>query len=185
MLIRSIFNRLTKAPAAVSQFSAFNLSIANRISTNCSQLNQRTHSGELQDLGELAKRKKEFFSKVNGLIEETKSNRAFAVIHMYGYQHLVHVGDVIQIQKDIPARLGERIKLEKCLLAGNDSITLVGRPLLDRSKVNVEVTPIEKTQSYTINRHIITKRQRGKKKHRYHRNPITFIRINEITINKD
>lgn len=182
MLIRSIFSQLTGAPASVNKFGQLNL--AHRIST-CSQLNQRTHSGELQDLGEIAERKKEFFGKVNDLIDETRNNRNFAVIHMYGYQHLVHVGDVIQIQKDIPAKLGERIKLEKCLLAGNDSITLVGRPLLDRNKVNVEVTPIEKTQTHTINNHIITKRQRGKKKHRYDRNPITFIRVNEITINKD
>ena len=158
---------------------------SSHLSTSCPPLNQRAHTGELQDLSEISKKKKEFFSKVNDLIEETKNNRNFAVIHMYGMQHLVHVGDVIQIQKDIPARLGERIKLEKCLLAGNDSITLVGRPLLDRSKVNVEVTPIEKTQTYTINNHIITRKERGKKKHRYDRNPITFIRVNEITINKD
>lgn len=156
-----------------------------RISTNCSQLNQRVHSGRLEDPNELKEKRKLFFNEVEGLIEKTKLHRNFAIIHLYGCQHLVHEGDVIQIKKDLPAKLGERIKIEKCLLAGNDCLTLIGRPLLDRTKVNIEVTPIEKTQSYTINNHIITRRDQCKRKHRYWRHPITFIRINEITINND
>lgn len=180
MLTKFIFNQFLKSTRS---FNLINLT--NKLSTNCSQLNQRIHTGDLQDLNEISENKKQFFNKIDNLIEETKDHRNFAVIHMYGYQHLVHVGDVIQIQRDLPAKLGERIKLEKCLLAGNDKITLIGRPLLDRNKVNVEVTPIEKTQSYSHNRHIITKRQQGKRKHRHYRHPITFIRINEITINKN
>lgn len=156
-----------------------------KLSTNCSQLNQRVHSGQLEDLAEASNKRKSFFDKVENLIERTQSHRNFAVVHMYGSQHLVHEGDVIQIKKDIPAKLGERIKLEKCLMAGNDCITLIGRPLLDRTKVNVEVTPIEKTQSHTVNQHIITRKQQGRKKHRHIRYPITFVRINEITIRKD
>lgn len=156
-----------------------------KISTNCSQLSQRVHSGQLEDMADVSEKKKQFFDQVNDLVEKTKDHRNFAVIHLYGNQHLVHEGDVIQIKKDLPAKLGERIKLEKCLLAGNDYITLIGRPLLDRQKVNVEVTPIEKTQSHTVNNHIITRKEQNKKRHRYHRYPITFIRINEITINSD
>jgi large subunit ribosomal protein L21 len=123
-----------------------------------------------------------FFNHVNQLIDQGHSKRHFAVVHMYGVQHFVREGDVFKVNSQVPAKLGERIKLEKCLMAGSDSYTLIGRPLLDRNQVNVEVTVVEVTQSHSINRHIFTQRSQGHKRWRFVRHPITLLRVNSIEI---
>lgn len=126
--------------------------------------------------------RQQFFDQVNQQIDRSAVQRHFAVVHFYGLQHFVREGDVFEVKRQVPAKLGERIKLEKVLLVGSDSYTLVGRPLLDRHQVNVEATVVEITQSHSVNRHIFTQRSQGHRRWRFLRYPITLLRVNSIQI---
>ncbi|XP_074604847.1 mitochondrial ribosomal protein L21 [Brevipalpus obovatus] len=143
----------------------------------------RTSHSAVKTIATQAEQKdlKEFFDKVNTLVDESANQRNFAVIHMYGKQKLVHEGDMFLVHKEVPAKPGDRIKIEKCLLFGNENITLIGRPLLDRNTVHVEATIIEKTHSHTYMGFILRKRH-AFRRYYFQRHPITVFRINEIKV---
>lgn len=122
------------------------------------------------------------FDKVNGLISSNNLGQTFAVVHVYGKEFLVHLGDIICLEKAIPVEIGEKIKLEKCLLVGNKDFSLVGRPVLNRDLVQVEATVIEKTMSQTYFNMYAIPRNRGYRRYRFRRNPQCMLRINEITV---
>ncbi|XP_015786250.1 39S ribosomal protein L21, mitochondrial [Tetranychus urticae] len=125
---------------------------------------------------------KNFFNKVNTTIDATSRDRHFAVVYMYSKQKLVTEGDMFYLYKDVPANLGDKIKLEKIMLVGNDKLTLVGRPLLDRDLVHVEATVIEKTHSHTFMGLLARKRSHCFRRYYFQRHPLTILRINEIRI---
>lgn len=120
-------------------------------------------------------------TKFNETIASDRMGRTFAVIHLYGSEHLVHVGDIIALQKDFPAEIGERVKLEKCLLFGSADFTLVGRPVLNRDLVQVEAVLIEKTMSQTMFEMFHIPRKHGFRRHRFKRVPLSMLRINKIS----
>ena len=122
------------------------------------------------------------FDNVNALITTNQLGQTFAVIHIYSQQHLVHLGDIITLNKAIPAEVGEKIKLERCLLVGNQNFTLVGRPVLNRDLVQVEATIIEKTMSQTYFNMFHIPRNHGFRLYRFARYPMSMLRITEITV---
>ncbi|XP_075677786.1 mitochondrial ribosomal protein L21 [Dermatophagoides pteronyssinus] len=122
------------------------------------------------------------FHKVNSIIESKNFGQTFAVIHLYGKQYLVHLNDIFAVKTAIPADIGERIKLEKCLLVGNENFTLIGRPVLNRDLVQVEATIIEKTMTQTNMDMFHIPRKHGFKRYRFNREPLTMLRINDITV---
>ncbi|OTF78035.1 39S ribosomal protein L21, mitochondrial-like protein [Euroglyphus maynei] len=122
------------------------------------------------------------FQNVNSVIESGKFGQTFAVIHLYDKQHLVHLNDIIAIKQAIAADIGERIKLEKCLLVGNENFTLIGRPILNRDLVQVDATIIEKTMTQTNMDMFHIPRRHGFKRYRFNREPLTMLRINNINI---
>lgn len=76
---------------------------------------------------------------------------------------------------------GDKIRFEKVLLVGGADFSLVGRPLLTRSLVNVTGTILEKDLSHTRTNF----RKIPRKRHmrfRFLRTQLTMIRINEIEI---
>lgn len=124
----------------------------------------------------------EVFSKVNKIISSRDFGQTFAVVHLYSTQMLVHLGDIISLQIDVPINVGEKIKLEKCLLVGNSEFTLVGRPILNRDLVQVEATVVEKTMSQTYFNMYHIPRRHGYRRYRFQRNPLTMMRITDITV---
>ena len=116
------------------------------------------------------------------MIASNNCGQTFAVVHLYGKQYVLHIGDIVAIPKAIPVEIGERIKLEKCMIVGNENFTLVGRPLLNRDLVQVEATVIEKTMTQTyFNLHAIPRNHRYRR-YRFTRYPLSMLRINEITV---
>lgn len=122
------------------------------------------------------------FERINEKIKLDECGRQFAVVHLYGKQHLIHEGDLLMVRNFVPANNGERIKLEKCLVVGNANFTLFGRPLLDRDLVNVQATVVEKLMSHTIARLYSKKRPHPIHKFRPQRYALTVLRINEISL---
>ncbi|KAG9336348.1 hypothetical protein JZ751_002695 [Albula glossodonta] len=123
----------------------------------------------------------EVVQKVNNCIAAQQYGRLFAVVHFASRQWKVTNEDLILIENHIDAECGDRIILEKVLLAGGEDFTLIGRPLLSRNLVKVEATVIEKTESRP------KVHMRFWKRHRYQRKriivqPQTVLRINKIEI---
>jgi len=127
--------------------------------------------------------------------EAKKPQRLFAVISFGGgvrsrvrrsTQFKVTTEDIFVHQGECEAKCGDRIKIEKVLLAGGKDFTLLGMPLLKRGLVNVEATLIEKTfshmefwQEFSRDPKYFTPYQ-GSTRHPYH-----VFRINSISINPE
>ena len=120
---------------------------------------------------------RQIISTVNSLVASPLAGQTFAVVHLYGQQYLLHLGDLLAVQKDVPVGVGECIKLEKCLLVGAADWSLVGRPLLNRDLVQVEATVVEKTMSQTFFNMESKPRSRGYRRYRFQRFPQTMLRI--------
>lgn len=91
-------------------------------------------------------------NEINNQIATNKTGRMFAVVQVCGKQFKVTENDIIIVEGFWPPNIGDRLKLEKVLLVGSTDFTLVGRPILNRELVSVDVTVIEKTLSHTKTR---------------------------------
>lgn len=91
-------------------------------------------------------------NEINNQIAMGKTGRMFAVVQVCGKQFKVTENDIIIIEGFWPPNIGDRLKLEKVLLVGSTDFTLIGRPILNRELVSVDVTVIEKTLSHTKTR---------------------------------
>ncbi|XP_045710693.1 39S ribosomal protein L21, mitochondrial [Phyllostomus hastatus] len=141
---------------------------------------QRSSVCEDRRLGRRAARC-ELVRRVNALIATGQHGRLFAVVHLASHQWKVTPEDLILIDNELDVECGERIRLEKVLLVGADTFTLLGRPLLGKDLVRVEATVIEKTESWPKVNMKFKKRKNYRKK-KIIVNPQTVLRINSIEI---
>jgi len=119
--------------------------------------------------------------RVNACVAAGEVGRLFAVVHVMGSQRKVTDGDLLVVQGHWPPTTGERLLLDKVLLAGCADFTLVGRPILEPGLVTVEATVIEKSLSHTRT----TFRKYKRKNHRrinFCRIPLTTLRINRVRL---
>ena len=108
--------------------------------------------------------------------------RLFAICHLYGKQYLFSEGDSILLRKYFPAEMGTRVKIEKVMLVGGSSFTLLGRPVLDRDLVHVEASLVERTMSHTETSCYHVKRHGNYRRWHMMRYPLSVLRINRIKI---
>uniref|UniRef100_A0A0K0FR46 Large ribosomal subunit protein bL21m n=1 Tax=Strongyloides venezuelensis TaxID=75913 RepID=A0A0K0FR46_STRVS len=76
-----------------------------------------------------------------------KFTKLFAVVYVGRRQFKVSQNDLIVLDNNQPIEIGDKIKLEKVLAIGGKDFTILGRPLLDKSKVYVNATVVEKNVS--------------------------------------
>ncbi|GAB0092074.1 Ribosomal protein L21 [Sergentomyia squamirostris] len=120
-------------------------------------------------------------NKVNEQVAAKEEGRLFAVVHLCGKQFKVTSGDIIVVEGGWPPGTGDKIRLDKVLLAGGKDFSLVGRPLVQKDLVDVQATIIEKTLSHT--RTNFRKRRRKQyQRINFHRNENTMVRINSIEV---
>ncbi|XP_069675290.1 large ribosomal subunit protein bL21m [Periplaneta americana] len=136
---------------------------------------------ETSDVTKEKEKSKEVISKVNKLLEEGREGRLFAVVHISGKQFKVTTEDIITVEGYWAPQIGDKIKLEKVLLAGGSDFTLLGRPILSTDLVSVHATVIEKTLSH-IKTVFKKKRRKQYQRINFHRTPYTMLRINSIHI---
>ncbi|XP_015910870.1 large ribosomal subunit protein bL21m [Parasteatoda tepidariorum] len=120
---------------------------------------------------------KDILSKINTQIKEKAHSRLFAVIQFCENQYKITAEDIISVGSFFPAKVGEKIRLEKVLLVGSTDFTLLGRPLLNKDLVHIEATVIEKT--YIVPRPIYRHFKQYRRLH-WFRTPYCLIRINSI-----
>lgn len=128
---------------------------------------------------------KETLERVNAQIKDGSYGRLFAVIAMEFHQHKITAGDLLQLNYDIGAPNGTRLRLDKALLIGSKDFTLMGRPLLPRDLVRITATVVEKCLSHTKVTFMLKRKERFRKeKYRFMRHYTTTLRINSIDLLK-
>lgn len=121
------------------------------------------------------------FASVNQSLAAGSEGRLFAVVHLCGKQFKVTAGDVILVEGYWPPNIGDRIRLDKVLVAGGADFTLVGRPLVQRDLVHVQATVVEKTLTHTKT-HFRKKRRKQYMRINFHRSPNTMLMINSVEL---
>lgn len=105
----------------------------------------------------------------------------FAVVQLCGKQFKVTAGDLILVEGFWEPTNGDRLKLDKVLLAGSQDFSLIGRPMLQKGLVEVQATVIEKSLSHTRT-HFKKKRRKQYMRINFQRQPTTILRINSIEV---
>ncbi|KAJ8725361.1 hypothetical protein PYW08_003544 [Mythimna loreyi] len=123
---------------------------------------------------------KDVIAECNNLIEKNAS-RNFAIVHLLGKQWRVTDGDLLVIEGFWPPTIGDKIKLDKVLLAGTKDFSLIGRPLVQPGLVEVIATVISKGLSHTRT-HFKKKRRKQFMRINFQRAPQTILRINSVEI---
>ncbi|XP_053684934.1 39S ribosomal protein L21, mitochondrial [Sabethes cyaneus] len=120
--------------------------------------------------------------KVNKQIASGNEGRLFAVVQLCGKQFKITAGDIVIVEGYWPPTNGDRIRLDKVLVAGGTDFSLIGRPLVSPNLVDVQATIVEKSLSHTRT-HFKKKRRKQYMRINFYRTQQTMIRINSIEIN--
>ncbi|XP_047988739.1 39S ribosomal protein L21, mitochondrial [Leguminivora glycinivorella] len=123
---------------------------------------------------------KDVIATCNKLIEQ-RASRNFAIVHLLGKQWRVTDGDLVVVEGYWPPNIGDKIKLDKVLLAATKDFSLIGRPLVQPGLVNVTATVISKGLSHT-RVHFKKKRRKQYMRINFQRAEQTMLRINSIEI---
>jgi large subunit ribosomal protein L21 len=102
----------------------------------------------------------------------------YAVIKTGGKQHRVSEGDVLKVEK-LQGQKGDAVVFEEVLLVSKEDQTRVGTPVVEGAKVVGEIVHQGKGPKIIIFK---KKRRKGFLKKTGHRQPLTQIRIKEISI---
>lgn len=127
-----------------------------------------------------AETSKDVIATCNKLIEE-RASRNFAIVHVLGKQWRVTDGDLLVVEGYWPPNIGDKIKLEKVLLAATKDFSLIGRPLVQPGLVNITATVISKGLSHTRT-HFKKKRRKQFMRINFQKVQQTMLRINSVEI---
>jgi large subunit ribosomal protein L21 len=101
----------------------------------------------------------------------------FAVIETGGKQYIVAKDQKLKIEK-LPVEEGKKIVFDKILLVADGDSTLVGKPYVEKAKVEGTVLKQGRARKINILRYHNKTRQRKRKGHRQ---PFTEVQILSIT----
>lgn len=110
----------------------------------------------------------------------TNKERLFAIIQMFGKQHIVKSGDLLMVNGHIPVKVGQPIIINKCIVLGGKDFSIIGRPIVDKELFRIDATAVEQTMSDVKCSFRHTQRCQGHKKYFFQSLPRTTIRINNI-----
>jgi large subunit ribosomal protein L21 len=102
----------------------------------------------------------------------------YAIIKTGGKQHRVSPGDVIAVEKLAGAK-GDTLVFDEVLMTADESSVRIGTPTLEGARVTSEIVEQAKGPKIAVFR---MKRRKGYHKKTGHRQPLTRVRIKEISI---
>jgi large subunit ribosomal protein L21 len=100
----------------------------------------------------------------------------YAVIRTGGKQARVVPGDSIRVEK-LEGTVGDPVELSEVLLVGNEGEPRIGTPLVEDAKVVGTITAQARGPKITVFK---TKRRKGYRRKRGHRQAYTEIRVEKI-----
>lgn len=101
----------------------------------------------------------------------------FAIVHLSGKQQKVCADDVILTEKLVHASTGDIIRLDKVLLIGTKTSTIIGTPRVQDAFVMAEVQEQTKAEKIVIFK---KKRRKGYQRRRGFRPHITVLKILDV-----
>ena len=100
----------------------------------------------------------------------------YAIIKTGGKQYKVSEGDMLRVEK-IDGSAGDKVELDNVLLIGEDENVEVGMPIVAGSKVIAKIVEQGKAKKIIVFK---TKRRKGYRKKRGHRQLYTSLKIEGI-----
>lgn len=149
----------------LQRISLYNASTIAPVQTAC-------HKGSVDEAGNI-------LQIVNKQFTSSEVGRLFAVVHLAGKQFKVTPGDILIVEGYWPPQNGDKIRLDKVLLAGGKDFSVIGTPMVQPGLVDVQATVIEKTLSH-IRTHFKKKRRKQFMRINFYRSENTMVRINSI-----
>ncbi len=101
----------------------------------------------------------------------------YAVIKTGGKQHRVSVGDVVAIEK-IDGGKGDKVVFDNVLMVASEGEIRIGTPTVNGATVTGEIVAQTKAPKLAV---FHMKRRKGYHKKTGHRQPLTRMRIREIS----
>ena len=102
---------------------------------------------------------------------------AYAVIRTGGKQYRVEPGSVIRIEK-LAGEVGTTVEFGEVLLAGGEALR-IGTPLVEGVTVRGEILAQERDRKILVFK---KKKRKGMERKRGHRQELSVIKINTITV---
>mmetsp|Transcript_23557 Transcript_23557/g.39246 ORF Transcript_23557/g.39246 Transcript_23557/m.39246 type:complete len:217 (+) Transcript_23557:269-919(+) len=120
-------------------------------------------------------------SNSNSPIDVSKTG-VFAVVDFSGSQYKISPDDVIVADKLEDVDVDSVVDLDKVLLVGSKTATLVGSPLISGAKVQAVVEEIAKDKKVIALKY---RRRKNSKRIRGFRRQVTILRIKDIVLTED
>jgi large subunit ribosomal protein L21 len=102
----------------------------------------------------------------------------YAIIKTGAKQHKVSEGDVVLIEK-LAGNKGTEVVFNEVLMVSDDSAVKIGKPFVEGAKVTGEVVSQTKGPKLIIGK---MKKRKGYRKKTGHRQELTSMKINKISI---
>lgn len=171
----NLFSWVKKTYPSTAQLATVRTNSLNRV-------NYPAHQESVKDTAESDKAfSEDTFKLINDQVAKGEEGRLFAVVHVTGKQFKITQDDIVILQGYWPPQIGDKIRLDKVLLAGGSDFTLIGRPVLPPGLVSVLATVIDKDLSQVKTR-FRKKRRKQYQRINFIRTPLTMVRINKIEI---
>lgn len=110
--------------------------------------------------------------------EETEKATTYAVVDHAGHQFRVEVGDVLTVDR-VDGVIGAQIDFGRALLVQKDEAVSIGKPVVAGASVKATIMGHDRAKKILIFKYKKTKNYRRK---RGHRQDITKLRIDTITV---
>lgn len=118
---------------------------------------------------------------VDKLVSQGSEGRLFAIVQICGKQFRVTDGDIILIEGYWAPTIGDKLRLDKVLVAGGKEFSLIGTPILEPGVVDVQATVIEKSFTHTKT-NFKKKKTKQYMRINFMRNQITMLMINSVEL---
>jgi len=100
----------------------------------------------------------------------------YAVIKSGGKQRRVVPGDTLRLEK-IPGEVGDPVKFDEVLLAGDGDSVMIGSPFVENTSVSGVITRQARGKKITVFKY---KRRKGYRRKKGHRQAFTQVEIRSI-----
>ena len=109
--------------------------------------------------------------------KKSEKNATYAVIQTGGKQYRVSEGETLRVEKLAEVTAGNKIKIDKVLMVGGGSDSMVGQPFVEQAYVEAQVVGNGKGKKVLVYK---KKRRKGFDKLVGHRQPFTALKITKI-----
>ncbi len=105
----------------------------------------------------------------------------YAIVEIGGHQYKVAENDLIYVDR-LPNEIEDKVDFDRILLVSNDKNVQVGKPVVEGARVQATVTDHVKADKLIVFK---KKRRKGYQKRTGHRQKLTQIRIDKLTVQPD